>query len=88
MNSLFPRDDLPYLFRKQSIKPGVEVDMGQRKYCNPEDMVQFLLALCCQDDSSTAPVSRDETLDKRFGDCLREVIPIADSKELKGRLDA
>ena len=88
MNSLFPRGDSPYLPRKESVKPGVEVDMGQRKYCNPEDMVQFLLALCCQDDSSTVPISRDEILDKRFGDCLREVIPIADSKELTGRLNA
>jgi len=62
--------------------------MGQRKYCNPEDMVRFLLALCCQDDSSMTPVSRDETLDRCFGDCSRQVIPLADSEELRRRLDA
>jgi hypothetical protein len=62
--------------------------MNQRKYCNPEDMILFLLALCCQDDSSTTPVSRDETLDKRFEDCSREVISIANSDELRQRLDA
>ena len=62
--------------------------MGQQKYCNPEDMVRFLLALCCQDHSSTTSVSRDETLNRRFGDCFGKVISIANSKELRGRLDA
>ena len=34
------------------------------------------------------PVSRDETLNRRFGDCFGKVISIANSKELRGRLDA
>ena len=62
--------------------------MDQRKYCDPEDMIRFLLALCCQDDSSTTSVSRDETLDRRFEDCLRKVIPVANSEELRQMLDA
>ena len=61
--------------------------MDQRKYCNPGDMVRFLLALCCQRDSLVAPVSRDETLEKRFEDCSRKVIPIANSDELRQRLE-
>jgi len=61
--------------------------MVQRKYCNPEDMVRFLLALCCQDHSSTTPISYDKTLDSRFGDCSRKVIPIANSDQLRRRLD-
>ena len=62
--------------------------MDQRKYCDPEDMIRFLLGLCCQDDSSTTPVSCDETLDRCFEDCLRKVIPVANSEELRQRLDA
>ena len=61
--------------------------MDQRKYCSPEDMVRFLLALCYQNHSSTTPVSCDETLDRCFGDCSRKVIPIANSEELRRRLD-
>ena len=60
--------------------------MEKRKHCNPEDMVRFLLALCCQDDSSTVAVPRDDTLDKRFKDCLKEVTPIADLPDLQNRL--
>jgi len=74
-------------YRKESVKPGVKIDMGQRKYCNPEDMVRFLLALCCQDDSLTTPISRNETLDRRFRDCSGKVIEIANSEELRRRLD-
>jgi len=62
--------------------------MRQRKYCDPEDMIRFLLALCCQDDSSTTPVSRDEVLDGRFEDCMREAVPIANSDELREKLDS
>ena len=61
--------------------------MAQRKYCHPEDMIRFLLALCCQDDSSTAPVSRDEALNTRFGVCLREVTPVANSDEMRQKLN-
>ena len=61
--------------------------MSQRKYCDPEAMIGFLLALCCQDDSSTTPVSRDQTLDRVFEDCFGEVIPIANSLELRQKLD-
>jgi hypothetical protein len=61
--------------------------MDRRKYRDPEDMIRFLLALCCQDDSSTTPVSRDEVLDGRFEECLREVIPVANSDEMRQKLD-
>ena len=60
--------------------------MNQRQYCSPDDMVRFLLGLCCQDDSSMAPVSRDEALDKRFEECWRKVIPVANSDEMRQRL--
>jgi len=40
-----------------------------------------------QDDSSTTPVSRDSILDEHFEDCLREVTPVANSKEVRGKLD-
>jgi len=73
--------------RKESVRPGITADMNQRKNCDPEDMIRFLLALCCQDFSSTAPVSHDEALDRRFEDCLREVVPIANSCELRQRLN-
>ena len=60
----------------------------------------FLLALCCQDSRpakpvsrdedpdkcSTTPVTRDEDLEKRFNDCHRSVIPIANDKELQNEL--
>ena len=69
------------------MKPGITVDMEQRKYCDPGDMIRFLLALCCQDDSSTTPVSRDEALNTCFGECLREVTPVANSDEMRQKLD-
>jgi hypothetical protein len=87
-NSRFLCRDSCRLFRKESVKAGIKVDMNKRKYCDPEDMIQFLLALCCQDDSSMTPVSRDDTLDKRFEDCLGKVIPVANSDGLRQRLDA
>ena len=61
--------------------------MKQRKYCNLKDMVQFLLALCCCDDSSTTPNSLDETVKTRFDDCLRSAAKIASSDELKEKLE-
>jgi len=76
----------PLLSRKESVTPGIRVDMHQRKQCKPDDMIRFLLALCCRDDSSTTAVSRDEVLDRRFEDCMREAIPIANSDELRRRL--
>ena len=85
---LFSAGRLLYSSRKDLIKSWITVDMKKRKHCSPEDMVQFLLALCCQDDSSTAAVSRDETLDRRYNDCLREVTSIADSPDLRERLES
>jgi hypothetical protein len=73
--------------RKESVEPGIEVDMRRRKHCDPEAMIRFLLALCCQNDSSTTPVSHDEVLDRRFEDCLREAIPVANSNEMRQRLN-
>lgn len=91
--SAFPRMSqffvavLTILSRKEFVEPGITVDMEQRKYCNPEDMIRFLLALCRRGDSSTTPVSRDKVLDRCFEDCLREVIAIANSDELGRKLD-
>ena len=75
------------LFRKDYVKPGITVDMRSRRYCDPKDMILFLLATCCQDDSTATPVSRDKTLDQRFEDCFRTVTPVANCDELKRRLD-
>ena len=61
--------------------------MELRKYCDPKDMIRFLLALCCQDDSSTTPNSGDKALDKQFEDCLEKVNQIAGSDRLRKRLD-
>ena len=59
--------------------------MKQEKFCEPEDMIRFLLGICCQDDSSTTPVSRNSILDTCFTKCLAEVAKIAQSEELKER---
>jgi len=61
--------------------------MQQRQTCHPEEMIRFLLALCCQDDSSTTPISRDDVLIERFEDCLRQVIPVANSEEVQEKLN-
>jgi len=61
--------------------------MQQRKHCSPKDMILFLLALCCQDDSSTGPVSRDDALDKCFKECSAKVAPIANLEEMRQKLD-
>ena len=61
--------------------------MKQEKLCEPEDMVRFLLAICCQDDSSTTPVSRSNVLDTCFTKCLADVAKIAQSDKLKEKLD-
>ena len=75
------------LFRKDYVKPGITVDMRPRRYCDPKDMILFLLATCCQDDSKATPVSRDKTLDECFEECFRTVTPVANSDGLKRRLD-
>ena len=61
--------------------------MQQRQTCHPEEMILFLLALCCQDDSSTTIDSRDGVLIERFEDCLRQVTPVANSEEVQGKLN-
>ena len=50
-------------------------------------MIRFLLALCRQDDSSTTPVSHDDTLDKCFEDCFEKVALVVDLKEMGQKLD-
>jgi hypothetical protein len=75
------------LSRKATVEVGITNDMRQRKYCDPEDIVRFLLALCCQDDSLPTAISHDEVLDTRFDNCLREVIPVANSIEMRRKLD-
>jgi hypothetical protein len=59
--------------------------MKQKKQCELKDMVRFLLALCCQSDSSTTLDSADGTL---YNDCLRSVELIAGSDELKEKLES
>ena len=66
---------------------GIKVDMQLRKYCEPKDMIRFLLALCRQDDSSTTPVSRDAVLDKCFEECSETVTPVAELEEVEQKLD-
>jgi len=61
--------------------------MTPRKYCDPKDMIRFLLALCRQDDSSTTPVPRDDALDKCFEECSVKVAPVANLKEMRRKLD-
>ena len=61
--------------------------MKQQKPCNPEDMIRFLLALCCQDDSSTTPVSRNDTLDRCFKECSNKAAQVAQLKEMRQKLD-
>ena len=60
--------------------------MKERQHCAPKDMILFLLALCCQDDSAT-PVSRNASLDRCFEECLREVTPVASSTTLQEKLN-
>ena len=62
--------------------------MKQRRYCNPQDMVMFLLALSCRDDSSAAPVFRGKDLDKRFYDCHKSVVSIANCVDLREKLES
>ena len=61
--------------------------MQQRKTCDTKNMIRFLLALCCQDDSSTAPVLRDDALDRCFEECSEKVIPVVESEEMRQKLD-
>ena len=60
--------------------------MRQQKYCNPKDMIQFLLALCRQGDSSTTPASRDDALDRCFEECFEKVTPVAELDEVRQKL--
>ncbi|KAF9783684.1 hypothetical protein BJ322DRAFT_1109538 [Thelephora terrestris] len=71
--------------QKEGVKSGISVDMKQKKQCELKDMVRFLLALCCQSDSSTTLDSADGTL---YNDCLRSVESIAGSNELKEKLES
>ena len=70
--------------RKESVTPGIKADMKQKKHCNPEDMVKFLLALCCQDNPSA---TLDKDVDKRLNDCYKSVLPLANCNELRERLE-
>ena len=63
-------------------------DMQLRKYCEPKDMIRFLLAFCCQDDSSTIPVSHDDALDECLEECSEKVAQVVDLEEMLQKLDA
>ena len=58
-----------------------------KQHCDPKDMIKFLLALCCQDGSSTTPISHNDLLDTCFNDCWNKVIRVANSEELRHKLD-
>jgi hypothetical protein len=60
--------------------------MQQQSRCKPEDIIRFFLAICCQGDFSTTPVSRDKILDTCFESCLEKVTEIAKCGELKEKL--
>ena len=54
--------------------------------CNPMNMVQFLLAFCCTGNSSEA-LSDAQVSEERFKNCWSKVVPVANSRELKERLE-
>jgi len=60
--------------------------MREPQRCNPVDMVRFLLAFCCTGNASDA-LCDAQVSNERFGNCWREVVPVANSKELKKRLE-
>jgi len=60
--------------------------MRDPQRCNPMDMVRFLLAFCCTDDSSDA-LCDAEVSNERFRNCWGKVVPVANSKKLKNRLE-
>jgi hypothetical protein len=74
------------VYRKSLVEPGIAVDMEREEHCKPEDMIRFLLAICCQDDFLTSPVSDGDVLDTLFNNCLDGVAKIAKCDELKGKL--
>jgi hypothetical protein len=49
-------------------------------------MIKFLLAICCRGNLSATPDRSDKDLNKRFHDCRKSVIPIANSPALKQKL--
>jgi hypothetical protein len=61
--------------------------MQQQKECKLEDMIQFLLALCRLDETSTAPVTRDAVVDRCYEDCLSSATLLAKSTELSEKLE-
>ena len=72
--------------RKTAIGRGVSVGMEDPQCCKPVDMVRFLLAFCC-DDSSSDTICDTQVLNERFEDCWRKVVPVANSGEMKRRLE-
>ena len=54
--------------------------------CNPMAMVQFLLAFCCTADSSDA-LCDAQVSEERFKSCWGKVVPVANSRKLKERLE-
>jgi len=59
--------------------------MGDPQCCDPTDMVRFLLAFCCDDNSPNA-LCDTQALHELFGDCWREVVPVANSAEMREKL--
>jgi hypothetical protein len=60
--------------------------MEKCQYCNPMDMVLYFLARCCEDNLSDT--RRDsQVLRECFGECWGKVVPVANSDEMKKRLE-
>jgi len=60
--------------------------MKEPQRCNPVDMVQFLLALCCTSDSSDA-LCDAQVANERFRNCWSKVVSVVNFGELKKRLE-
>ena len=54
--------------------------------CNPMDMVRFLLAFCCADDPSGA-LCNAQAINECLGYCWKAVVPVANSRKMRQRLE-
>ena len=74
------------LRRRSTIAGGVAIDTGKSQLACSMNMIKFLLAFCCGDKPSGEP--RDpQDLNKCFEECLKRVDPVANSPEMKERLE-
>jgi len=59
--------------------------MGRSQKAGSIDVVKFVLAFCCEDDPSD--VRDTQALNERFKECWKKVAPVANSAEMKKRLE-